>query len=414
MLAVTESGAGQLMAILIRQVVLNNFKSIASCKVSLRDITVLVGPNGAGKSNFIDGMRLVSDALNSTLEYALRQRGGINEVRRRSGGHPTNFAISLRMNLPGGRNGLYALRVGARPEGAFSVRREEAHVSLNTLDEAFFVVEEGNLKDASKELSLAQPKVSADRLFLTASSGILPFRELFDALSTMRFYSINPATIKELQVHDAGERLEPTGWNLPAVIKRMHRESPATYQRVRDYLQHIVPDIEEVEHKFYGPRETLEFQQASQSKKHSWRFHAANMSDGTLRSLGVLTALFHPHFKDGGAIPFVGIEEPEITIHPGAASVIMDALIEAAGGAQVVATTHSPDLLDHPDVKSDWILAVTKEMGNTQIAAVDDASVKAMKEALYTPGELLRVGQLSPNKAAWPTSITDSDLFESL
>lgn len=402
------------MAILIRQVVLNNFKSIASCKVNLQGITVLVGPNGAGKSNFIDAMRLVSDALNSTLEYAMRQRGGINEVRRRSGGHPTNFAISLRINLPGGRNGLYALRVGAKPEGAFSVQREQAHVSLNAFDGAYFVVEEGKLTGASKELSLAQPKVSPDRLFLAAASGVLPFRDLFDALSAMRFYSINPATIKELQVHDAGERLEPTGWNLPAVVKRLQEDRPSSFERVEEYLRQIVPGIEKIEHKIYGPRETLEFRQAVQGQKHAWRFHAANMSDGTLRSLGVLTALFHPHLKDGDATPFVGIEEPEITIHPGAASVIMDALIEAAGGAQVVTTTHSPDLLDHPNVKSDWILAVTKEMGNTQIAKVDAASVRAIKDALYTPGELLRAGQLAPDKGAWSTSITDADLFGAL
>jgi len=93
------------MSVLLRQVFLKNFKSIANAKVDLQDLTLLVGPNGSGKSNFIDALRLVSDALNTTPEYAIRQRGGINEVRRRSGGHPTHFAISLRLNLGGGRNG---------------------------------------------------------------------------------------------------------------------------------------------------------------------------------------------------------------------------------------------------------------------------------------------------------------------
>lgn len=402
------------MAILIRQVVLNNFKSIANCKVDLQDITVLVGPNGAGKSNFIDGMRLVSDALNTTLESAMRQRGGINEVRRRSGGHPTHFAISLRINLPDGRNGLYALRVSAKSEGAFSVQREKAYVSLNGLDQAFFIVEEGRLRSASDELSSVQPKVSPDRLYLTAASGVLPFRELFDALSVMRFYSINPEPIKELQSHDIGERLERSGSNLAAVIKRLQEDRPQIFERVQSYLRQIVPGIEKVEHKIYGPRETLEFRQAVQGQKHAWRFHAANMSDGTLRSLGVLTALFHPLANEGHPVPFVAIEEPEITIHPGAAGVIMDALVEAAGSAQVVATTHSPDLLDHPDIQSDWLLAVTKERGDTQISRVDSATMEAIKQSLYTPGELLRAGQLAPDPGAWPKSITDADLFEPL
>lgn len=399
------------MATLIRQVVLKNFKSISICKVDLRDISLLVGPNGAGKSNFIDALRLVSDALNSTLEYAMRQRGGINEVRRRSGGHPTNFAISLRVDLGGGQNGHYALQVGAKPEGAFSVQREKATISTAGLEEAFFVVEEGMLAKASDELKSAPPKVSADRLFLTAVSGVFPFRALFDALSGMRFYSINPEQIKELQVHDSGERLDRSGWNLAAVIKRLGEERPKTLGRIQDYLQQIVPGIEAVEHKTYGPRETLEFRQAVQGQLHPWRFHAANMSDGTLRSLGVLTALFHPTVSEGQAVPFVAIEEPEITIHPGAASVVMDALFEAARKEQVLATTHSPDLLDHPDIKSESILAVRNIKGETQISPVDEAAMSAIRDSLYTPGDLLRSGQLSPDTRSRPKKIRDSDLF---
>jgi predicted ATPase len=399
------------MATLIRQVVLKNFKSISTCKVDLRDISVLVGPNGAGKSNFIDAMRLVSDALNSTLEYAMRQRGGINEVRRRSGGHPTHFAISLRLDLGGGLNGHYALRVGAKPEGAFSVQREQATISTGGLDKVFFVVEEGALSSASDELKSAPPKVSADRLFLTAVSGVLPFRALFDALSGMRFYSINPETIKELQVHDSGERLERSGWNLAAVIKRLSEEQPGRLDRIQDYLRQIVPGIEGVEYKTYGPRETLEFRQEVQGQHHPWRFQAANMSDGTLRSLGVLTALFHPTVLERQAAPFVAVEEPEITIHPGAASVIMDALFEAARKEQVVATTHSPDLLDHPDIRSESILSVRNFQGETQISPVDAAAVEAIRTSLYTPGDLLRLGQLSPDARSRPTKITDGDLF---
>lgn len=400
------------MAILIRQVVLKNFRSISSCKVDLEDISLLVGPNGAGKSNFIDAIRLVSDALNSTLEYALRQRGGINEVRRRSGGHPTHFAISLRVNIAGNRNGLYAVRVGAKPEGAFSVQREEAHVSTGGLDQAFYVVQEGALVDASKELLAAPPKVSPDRLYLTAVSGVPPFRELFDALSSMRFYSINPEAIKEYQVHDAGDRLERSGWNLAAVIKRLQEDRPDAFRRIQTYLRQIVPGIEKVTHKAYGPRETLEFRQAVQGQKHGWLFDAANMSDGTLRSLGVLTALFHPAAIDGLVAPFVAIEEPEITIHPGAASVIMDALVEASTNEQIVATTHSPDLLDHTAIQSEWILAVTKDNGETVISTIDAAAVSAIKNCLYTAGELLRAGQMSPDYRPDIQSVTDADLFK--
>jgi predicted ATPase len=57
-------------------------------------------------------------------------------------------------------------------------------------------------------------------------------------------------------------------------------------------------------------------------------------------------------------IPLIAIEEPESTIHPAAAAIVMDALLEASDKEQVLATTHSPDLLDHKAIKSAQLLAV--------------------------------------------------------
>src|SRR5687768_14877083 len=104
---------------LISRVMLRNYKSIASCRVDLQELTFLVGPNGSGKSNFLDGLRFVSDALRTSLDHALRDRGTIKEVRRRSGGHPNHFAIRLDFSLGAGGMGHYSFRVGAKPSGGF-------------------------------------------------------------------------------------------------------------------------------------------------------------------------------------------------------------------------------------------------------------------------------------------------------
>jgi predicted ATPase len=77
---------------LITRVIVRNYKSIAACDLHLGPLSILVGPNGSGKSNFLDALRFVSEALGYTLDHALRGRGGINDVRRRSSGHPTHFA----------------------------------------------------------------------------------------------------------------------------------------------------------------------------------------------------------------------------------------------------------------------------------------------------------------------------------
>src|SRR5271157_2849936 len=73
-------------AVFLTHVKLRNYKSISQCSVQLGPLSFLVGPNGAGKSNFLDALRLVAQSLDTSLENALRERGGIGEVRRRSAG----------------------------------------------------------------------------------------------------------------------------------------------------------------------------------------------------------------------------------------------------------------------------------------------------------------------------------------
>ena len=43
-----------------------NYKSIAAASVKLPQVSLLVGPNGSGKSNFLDALRFVADALNTS------------------------------------------------------------------------------------------------------------------------------------------------------------------------------------------------------------------------------------------------------------------------------------------------------------------------------------------------------------
>lgn len=401
------------MSILIRRVVLRNYRSIGQCKVDLSDLNLLVGPNGAGKSNFIDALRLVSESLRETLEYAIRQRGGIGAVRRRSGGHPRHFAVGLRLRLGEDANASFAFQIGALPEGAFRVQREQAHISGAGLEEAFYEVQDGALRRASAQLG-APPAVSADRLYLSTASGLPAFRPLFDALSRMGFYNLNPAEIRELQPHDRGTILSPSGRNLAAVVKRLKDESPSSLARIEAYLRRIVPGVDGVDHRQLGPRETMEFRQDVQGQKHPWRFYAAAMSDGTLRSLGVLAALFQFTKGDGGPVSLVALEEPESTVHPAAAATVMDAIFEASKPEQIVATTHSPDLLDHPALESGNFIAVTKTAGETLLAPVDAASVSAIREKLYTPGELLRQDQLQPDTARRGETLCQSDLFSKI
>ena len=400
------------MAILVRKVGLRNYKSIAECDVDLSDLTILVGRNGAGKSNFVDALRLTAQSLQSGLEYAIRERGGIGEVRRRSGGHPNHFAISLRIKIDEVTNGLYHFQIGAQEKAGFYVQREEAVISHADLTETHFRREKDSVVDKSEDLT-AVPRVVGDAFLLAQLSGNASMRPLYEALTGMTLYNINPAAIRVPQRHDRGDVLEHSGLNIAGVIKRLRDDQPDALDRIQTYLSRIVPGIESVEYASLRHFETLEFRQKVQENKHPWMFPAAAMSDGTLRSLGVLAALFQ--FKhDGRQSPsLVAIEEPESTIHPAAAAVLMGALEEASVHAQVLVTTHSPDLLDTDAARRGSLLAVASLDGVSNIAPVDEAALSAIQEGLYTPGELLRQDQLQPKAPKSNSKAREPDLFGS-
>ena len=63
----------------------------------------------------------------------------------------------------------------------------------------------------------------------------------------------------------------------------------------RDDIAKLLPylsNVRGVDVKDVGPKATLEFRQEVAGSTDPWRFLAANMSDGTLRALGILAALF--------------------------------------------------------------------------------------------------------------------------
>jgi len=378
----------------LTRVVLRNYKSIATCDVPLGPLTVLVGANGSGKSNFVDALHLVRDALTGSLDNALNERGGLSEVRRRSSGHPTHFGVRLEFRLRDGRSGHYAFNIGALSGRGYEVQTEEC--ALDGFGKGpYFRLERGDLK-ASSEATF--PAITSDRLALVSASGLSVFRPVFDALTAMGFYNLNPKLIRELQKPQDGRLLKPAGENIASVVGHLERTAPEAMAVIQEYLQTVVPMVQGVERKAIGPMETLEFRQEMAGAKHPWRFLAQNMSDGTLRALGVLTALFQGNQDYAPTV--IGIEEPETALHPAASAALREALQRASEQTQVIVTSHSPDLLDDRSLSADALLAVVSVGGETRIAAPDAASRAALGDQLFTAGELLRLNQLAPDPAA--------------
>ena len=393
---------------LLTRIALRNYKSIGACDIRPAQLSFLVGPNGSGKSNFLDALRFVADSLSYSIDHALRDRGGIGEVRRRSGGHPTHFGIRLEFNLAEW-HGYYAFRVGAMPDRGYEIQSEECYVvPRGELETHRYRVERGQVRSATFS---PPPVAAADRLYLVTVSGLEAFRAAYEALSTTGFYNLNPDAIRDLQLPDPGILLKRDGSNLASVLFNLAAHSRDHKERIEAYLGKVVPGIVSVNRRQLGPRETLAFRQEVRGAKHPWHFSAANMSDGTLRALGVLVALFQGFAIDGADPRLVGIEEPEIALHPAAAAVLVDSIRDAAQHTQIFVTSHSPELLDNNEISEDSIIAVVLERGESRIGPLDDAGRSALREHLYTAGELLKMNQLDPDPAASRLSSSQIDLF---
>jgi len=378
----------------LHQIQIRNYKNIAAGVVELQPLTVLVGPNGAGKSNFVDALSFVADSLNHSIQLAFANRGGIAAVRRKSGDHPTHIGLRLIMNMADGGRADYAFDIAAPPREAFYVARERCIVAPFIQPWYEFEVQNGKF---IREVPGIRPRIERDRLALTVLSAVEEFRPVFEFLTHIQHYNLRPERLRELQDPDPGEGaiLSSDGSNAAAVLRRIMESDGAnghTFQRICRLLSQIVPGTTSVQPKTLGQKETLEFLQ-DVGKQHPWRFDALNMSDGTLRALGILLAVYQYQ-----PASLIAIEEPEATIHPAAAEILMDILLDGTGRSQILLTTHSPDVLDNKKLSDSQIVAVESLRGVAQITPLKETTRDLIRQRLYTAGELLRQGELQVDR----------------
>jgi len=378
---------------LIQQLALRNYKSVGVCTLRLRPLTLFVGRNGAGKSNIVDALRFTRDALDSTLEFAMRERGGIDQVRRRSPRRPTNFAMSLRVELAEGIAD-YRFEISAVSGGRFSVSSEQCRVVAPFRPPSVYQVTNGEVESWS--LDSKPPSAAADRLFLVAASGQPEFAPLFDALRRMAFHNLSPDAMKQPRKPEPGLQLARDGHNLASVVKELQQSEHPSLARAAEYLRRIGVPVSSLRHRQLGAFETVEFEQEA-TKGRKWRFDASSMSDGTLRALGILVSVLSSSNGSSLGPTLVGIEEPESALHPAASSALMDALIEGAERTQIVITCHSPDLLEHPELEPDSILLVANDSGLTKVAPLSETTKQILREHLSSSAELQRLDQLIPD-----------------
>jgi len=408
----------------IKKLVVSNYRSLGeSVEIPLGQLTALVGINAAGKSAILDVLRFVSECLRDGVAQALMKRNGLGAIRRRC--EKPNIPITIRTELcleAGEAVWEFSLQEDER--GDYLISREECQwepdyeaIRVNAIErfrqrasdpdepkKPFFQEHLSRLEAGDTEwlrvafaplrFEAANGELILDREEESRSYDptalLLPFRHEDDfknvvvALRNIACYTIFPDQLRPPQKPDSVRRpMDEHGANWTSTLRRLKKEGAG--QEILAALGRIVGDITDYRVTAVGGYLVSEFRHAGRQ----W-LDASAESDGTLRIAGLLTALLQEP-----ALTLLGVEEPELTVHPGALPVLFDFLREASQRSQIVLSTHSPDLLDLLDVEQ--ILVVSRGE-TTTVAKVASEQRTAIRQHLFSTSDLLRAEGLRPER----------------
>lgn len=354
----------------------SNFRALGpDVSIDFDATTVLVGRNGSGKSSVLEALQFVADTIRYGLAGALSHRNGIQSVRRWSKGHPYNTAIEVSLVL-GGIPALYGFELRGDRTEDYNVKREYAQVGAER-----FEVTAGVWSGPS---GLA-PRVDNRTLALPAVGGDERFAPLVAALSSVAVYSILPDMLRSPRKYDSARPMTRHGENWASILKDQPEDS--WKPELLAALKKLTDDIDDVRVETAAGLLVVQFRHASPDKKPKW-LDAAQESDGTLRVAGIVSALLQ-----SPSLFLIAIEEPELTVHPGAIGLIVDYIRQAARSSQVLVTTHSPELLDQVDPSEVRVVERQRRGDGDDFADVRPLSERqktVVRDALLSLGELAR------------------------
>jgi predicted ATPase len=170
----------------------------------------------------------------------------------------------------------------------------------------------------------------------------------------MQTYTLDASSIAAATTVVAGAKLQPNGGGLAAVLDVLRDNHPERWNDLLAEMHVWLPEYDNI--LFDGP-EPGQKAIVLRTKKGGHRIPAKDLSQGTLIALALLTLAYLPQPPS-----LVGLEEIDRGLHPRLLRHLQDALYrlsypESCGETrppiQVIATTHSPYLLDlyreHPE-----------------------------------------------------------------
>jgi predicted ATPase len=301
---------------MIESIEFTNFKALRKMTLPLGPFMLLLGPNGSGKTSVLEALEAIAaDAARQIgIQRYAAPFAGITwssalSVTAENRSTPVEFKLRLRLDKR-----LIIATFQWRPDGQVGNQ---------------FHYEDG---------TGAQP---ADRNLA------------LQWLGRMQVYALSPAAIAQPSAVNAGP-IQPNGSGLAAVLDDLKDNYPERWELLLAEVRHWIPEYDYIQ--FDKPQQGHKGI-VMRTKKGGHRIPAKELSQGTLVALALLTLAYLPNPPS-----LVGLEEIDRGLHPRLLRHLQDTLYrlsypesfaETRPPIQVIATTHSPYLLDlyreHPE-----------------------------------------------------------------
>jgi predicted ATPase len=296
--------------------------------------------------------------------------------------HPYDVSVGIDLILPDGRPATYDLVLTGDRTEEYKVKREEGSIGHGR-DRIEYLIENSTWVRGPSDI---RPAVESTSLALPLLGGDRRFSDLLGSLRSIAAYSIYPDVLRRPQDYNPVRPMDRLGANWVSILKD---QAPETWKPdMIEVLHQLTGDITDVDVERIGGYLALQFKHLAKDARRARWSKSAQESDGTLRVAGMMTALLQEPRP-----LLMAIEEPELTIHPGALALLKDYFVEASGRGQVLLTTHSPDLLDWMAPESIRVVA-RDTAGATTIGPLDSGQRDVVRKGLFSLGEIMRAEPL--------------------
>ncbi len=362
--------------------------------LDLRSLNVLVGPNGSGKSNLLEAIALLRG---SATEFAkVFERGGsaLDFVWK---GAPNSVAtIDALVSVPGRPQPLrhvIGFKASSQSLLLHEERVENEHPQEGLPKPYFFYqLQQGRavINQRGEGLRTLPPDaVDLDRSIVAQRRDPETFPEithlatLYERIRLYREWTFGrDSVLRSPQKADLRtDRLEEDFSNLGLFLNGLQLK-PKAKAKVLEGLRDLYEGLTNFEVSVKGGTVQVFF------VEEDFVIPATRLSDGTVRYLCLLAILCDPDPP-----PLIGIEEPELGLHPDLLPKVADLLVEASARTQIIVTTHSDILIDALTDHPESLVITEKHAGQTSMKRLSapDLSIwldKYRLGQLWTQGEL--------------------------